>query len=143
MLKKSSLPEYFKIHIQRAKIKRRRRQRLTNVKLDDTLDNPIWNGLDTVQYKVIVSDCANIEKLVPKKDYSLVIADTPHGYNIKNITYDCEPYTYQLFNKVVSRFIDVTTSPLWIFLVFHLYVQGGAVLTTFEDKANSRKQLYW
>ena len=96
-----------------------------------------------MQYKVIVGDCANIANLVPKNEHSLVIADIPHGYNIKNITYDCEPYTYQLFNKVVSGFIDVTTSPLCRFLVFHSDVQGEAVLTTFKGKANSRKQLYW
>ena len=96
-----------------------------------------------MQYKVIVGDWANIGNLVPKKEYSLVVADTPHGYNIKNITYDCEPYTYQFFKYVVLGFINVTTSPLWIFLVFDLDAQGGAVLTTFKDKANSRKQLYW
>ena len=48
-----------------------------------------------MQYKVIVGDFANIVNLVPKKDYSLVIVDIPHGYTIKKITYDCEPYTYQ------------------------------------------------
>ena len=99
--------------------------------------------MDTVQYKVIVGDCANIANRVPKKEYSLVIVDIPHGYNIKNITYDCEPYTYQLIKKVVLGLIDVTTSPLWRFIVFHSDVQGGAVLTTFKDKANSRKRMYW
>ena len=99
--------------------------------------------MDTVQYKVIVGDCANIANLVPKKEYSLVIANVSHGYNIKNITYDCEPCTYQLLNQVVSGFIDVTTSPLWIFLVFHSDVQIEVALTTFKYKANSRKQLYW
>ena len=67
----------------------------------------------TLKYKVIVGDCANIANLVPKKEYALVIADIPHGYNMKNITYNCEPYTYQLFNKVVLEFMEVTTSPLW------------------------------
>ena len=98
--------------------------------------------MDTMQYKVIVGDFENVENMVPKKEYSLVIANIPHGYIIKKITYDCEPYTYQLFNKVVSGFIDVNIT-LWRFLVFHLDVQGGEVLTTFKDKENSRKQLYW
>ena len=92
---------------------------------------------------MIFGDCPNIANLVPKKEYSLVIADIPHGYNIKNIIDDCDPYTFQSFNKVVSRFVDVTTSPLWRFLVFHSDVQGGAVLMAFKDKENSRKQLYW
>ena len=44
------VPKSFKIHIQRAKIERQRKQRLENIELDDTLDHYIWNGLDTVQY---------------------------------------------------------------------------------------------
>jgi len=76
------VPESFKIHIQRAKIERQRRQCLENVELDDTLDHYIWNGLDTVQYKVILGDCTDIAKIVPKKEYNLVIADIPHGFNI-------------------------------------------------------------
>ena len=62
--------ESFKIHIQRAKIERQRRQRLANVELDDTLDHYIWNGLDIVQYKVILGDCANIEKMFLKRSTS-------------------------------------------------------------------------
>ena len=65
--KKSSVPNSFKIHIQRAKIERQRRKRLANVELDDTLDNHVWNGLDIVQYKVVVGDCANIANLVPNE----------------------------------------------------------------------------
>lgn len=96
-----------------------------------------------MQYKVILGDYEDIANLVPKKEYSLVIADIPHGYNIENTTYDCRPYTYQSFSKVVSGFIDVTTSPLWRFLVFHSDTQLGGVLTVFKDKGKTRKQLYW
>ena len=85
--------ESYKIHIQRAKIKRQRRQLLANVELYDTLDHYIWNGIDTVQYKVSLGDYANIEKIVPKKNYTLVIVDIPCGYHIRNTTYDCETYT--------------------------------------------------
>ena len=53
----------------------------------------------------------------------LVIADITHGYNIQNIGYDTEPYTYQAFNKVVMGFIEVTTSPFWIFIAFHIDTQ--------------------
>ena len=113
------VPESFKIHIQRAKIEWQRRQRLENVELDDTLDHYIWNGLETVQYKVILGDCTDIANFFPKKEYNLVIADIPRGFNIRNTTYDCEPYTYQSLSKVVSGFVEVTTSSLWIFVVFH------------------------
>ena len=139
----AGVPESFKIHIQRAKIERQRRQCLANVELDDTLDHYIWNGLDTVQYRVILGDCADIANLVPKKEYALVIANIHHGYNIRNTTYDCEPYTYQSFIKVVSRFVDVTTSPLWRFVVFHSDTQLGGLLTAFRGKGKKRKQLHW
>ena len=75
MPNKSSVSDSFKIHIQRAKIEWQRRQHLANAELDDTLDNHVWNGLDIVQYKGIVDDCENIANIVPKKEYSLVIAD--------------------------------------------------------------------
>ena len=108
----------------------------------DTLIPHVWNGLDIVQYKVILGDCTDIVKIVPKKEYSLVIADIPHGFNIRN-TNNCEPYTYQSFSKVVSGFVDVTTSPLWRFIVFHSDTQLGGLLTSFKGKAKTRKQLYW
>ena len=68
MPKKSKIPKSFKIHIQREKIKRQRMQRIANVELDDTLDHHIWNGLDTMQYKEIIGDSANIENRVHKKE---------------------------------------------------------------------------
>jgi hypothetical protein len=49
------------------------------------LMTPFWNGIDTVQYKVILGDCEQLANIVPKKKYSLVIVDIPHAYNIQNI----------------------------------------------------------
>ena len=115
------------------------RKRLENVQLDDGPDHYIWNGLSTTQYQVILGDYENIVNHVPKKEYSLVIVDIPHGYNIQDIAYDRKPYTYQAFNKVVKGFVEVTTSPLWRFLVFHLDIQLRLVLSSFKGKANSRR----
>jgi hypothetical protein len=139
----AGVPETFKIYIQKPKFERERRWRLQNVELDDTLDHYIWNGLNIVQYKVILEDCEKIANLVPKKEYSLVIADIPHGYNIQNIEYDIEPYTYQDFNKVVMGFLEVTASPFWRFMVFHLDTQQGLVQSSFKGKEKTRMQLYW
>ena len=55
-----------------------------------------------------------------KRDYALVIVDIPHGFNIPNIDYDSGPYTYHSLSKVVARFVEVTSLPLWRFLTFHL-----------------------
>jgi hypothetical protein len=60
---------------------------------------------------VILGDCEKIANIIPKNKYSLVTVDVPHGYNIQNIGYDSESYTYQAFNKVVIGFMEVTTLP--------------------------------
>ena len=136
-------PDSFKTFIEKIKIERLRKQRIKNVVLDPTLNHFIWNGLDTIQYQVIQGDYEDIAKLVPKRDYALVIADIPHGFNIPNIYYDSDPYTYQAFNKVVAGFMNVMSSPLWRFVTFHSDTQLAMVLSSFKGKTNSRMQLTW
>ena len=136
-------PDSFKTFIEKIKIERLRKQRIKDVQLDPTLNHFIWNGLDTIQYQVIQGDCEDIAKLVPKRDYALVIADIPHGFNIPNIFYDIDPYTYQAFNKVVVGFKEVTSSPLWRFVTFHSDTQLAMLLSSFKGKTNSRMQLTW
>ena len=92
---------------------------------------------------MILGDCEKLAIIFPKKEYSLVIADIPHGYNIPNIEYDIDPYTYQAFSKVVMEFIEVTTSPLWRFLVFHSDMQQGLVQSSFKGKEKTRRQFIW
>ena len=134
-------PDSFKTFIEKIKIERLRKQRIKNVELDPTLNHFIWNGLDTIQYQVIQGDCEDIAKLVPKSHYALVIADIPHGFNIPNICYDNDPYTYQAFNKVVAGFKEVTSSPLWRFVTFHSDTQLVMILTSVKGKEKSRMQL--
>lgn len=68
-----------------------RKQCLSNVEFDPSLPNLIWNGFETIQYHIIQGDCPDISKLIPKRDYYLVIADIPHGFNSPNIQYDSDP----------------------------------------------------
>ena len=133
----------FKTFIEKIKIERLRKQRIKDVQLDPTLNHLIWNGLDTIQYLVIQGDCEDIAKLIPKRDYALVIADIPHGFNIPNIYYDSDPYTYQALSKVVVGFLEVTLSPLWRFVTFHSDTQLAMLLSSFKGKTNSRMQLTW
>ena len=115
-----------------------RKQCLRNVELDPTLTHFIWNGLDTIQYQIIQGGCEDIAKLIPKREYALFIANIPHGFKFPDIGYDSEPYTYQAFNKVVTRFQEVTTSSLWRFVTFHSDTRFSMLLTSFEGKSNSR-----
>ena len=92
---------------------------------------------------MILGDFEQIANIVPKKEYFLVIVDISHGYNIQNIGYDTEPYTYQDFNKVVLGFIEVTTSRFWRFLVFHSNTQQGLVQSRFKEKEKTMMQFIW
>ena len=69
--------------------------------------------------------------------------DIPHGYNIQNIEYDTEPYTYQAFSKVVMGFTEVTTSLFWKFLVFHSDTQQVLVQSSFKGEEKARMQFIW
>ena len=97
-------PDSFKTFIEKIKIERLRKQRIKDIQLDPNLNHFIWNGLDTIQYQVIQGDCEDIAKLILKRDYALVIADIPHGFNIPNIECDSDPYTYQAFSKGLRDF---------------------------------------
>ena len=136
-------PTSFRTFIETIKIGRLRKQRIKNVELDPTLTHFIWNGLDTVQYQVIQGNYEDISKLIPKRVYALVIANIPHGFNIPNIDYDSDPYTYQALSKVVAGFVEVTSSPLWRFVTFHSDTQLAMILSSFKGKTNSRMQLTW
>ena len=121
MLKKdgNGVPDTFKSFIEKFKLEKMRKKHLMNVELNPTLNHFIWNGLNTIQYQIIPGDYEDIAKLIPKREYVLVIVDIPHGFNFPYIVYDSEPYTYQTFSKVVMGFQEVTTSPLWRFVTFH------------------------
>ena len=136
-------PDSFKTFIEKIKIERLRKQRIKNVELDPTLNHFIWNGLETIQYQVIQGDCEDIAKLIPKRDYALVIADIPHGFNTPNIDYDSDPYTYQALSKVVVGFVEFMSSPLWRFVTFHSDTQLATILSSFKGKTNSRMKVTW
>lgn len=105
----NGVPDSFKTFIEKIKIERLRKQRIKNVQLDPTLNYFIWSGIDTIQYQVIQGDCEDIAKLIPERDYTLVIVDIPHGFNIPNIDYDSDPYTYQALSNVVAGFVEITS----------------------------------
>lgn len=136
-------PDSFRTFIEKINIEILKKQRIKNVELDPTLTHFIWNGLDTIQYQVIQGNCEDIAKLIPKRDYALVIADISHGFNIPNIEYDSDLCTYQALSKVVVGFLEVTSSPLWRFVTFHSDTQLAMLLSRFKGKTNSRVQLTW
>ena len=136
-------PDRFSSIIEKIKMERIRKQHISDVELDPSLNHFIWNGLHAIQYQIISGDCEDIAKLIPKRDYSLVISNIPHGFNYPNLEYDSEPYTYQVCSKVVTGFQEITTSPFWIFVTFHSNTQLELLLSSFNGKTKSRMQITW
>ena len=132
----NGVPDTFKSFIEKIKLEKMRKHHLINVELDPTLNHFIWNGLDTIQYQIMPGDFEDIEKIIPKREYALDIADISHGFNLPDIEYDSESYTYEAFSEVVMGFQQVTKSPLWIFVTFHLDTQFAMLLTSFTGKIN-------
>ena len=64
----------FKSFIEKIKMERMRKQRLSDVEIYLSLNHFIWNGIHTIQYQIILGDCEDIAKIIPKRYYSLVIA---------------------------------------------------------------------
>eukprot|EP01018_Ginkgo_biloba_P036654 Gb_17912 [translate_table: standard] len=119
------VPEAFKAHTERAKMERSRRVWLSSIDYDDSLHHYVWDTLHTMSYAIYNGDCEQLDTLVPRKEYSLVIIDISQGYNIKGCINDEEPFSYKQFKKVVEAFCKVTTSNMWRFIVFHLDAQQG------------------
>ena len=64
----NGVPKTFKIFIQKAKFERERRRHVQTVEIDNTLDHYIWNGLNIVQYKVILGDMNKLQILFLKNN---------------------------------------------------------------------------
>ena len=71
----------FKSFNEKFKLEKIRNWCLMNVELDHTLKHFKWNGIDTIQYQIIPGDYEHIAKLIPKREYALVIVDIPYGFN--------------------------------------------------------------
>ena len=72
-------------------------------------------------------DCLELQKLIPKGDYSLVIADIPYGFNHEGSTFDENPFTYQNTKKLIRQLKEVSIAPIWRIVIFHSSQQAGQV----------------
>ena len=70
-----------------------------NHKKDNTKD---------LYYNVFCGDVVDMNLKLPKKDYSLLIADIPYGFRMVDSSYDG-----QRLEKMVKDFAELTTTSLW------------------------------
>ena len=75
-------------------------------------------------YNVICGDVVEMIQKVPKKEYTLLIADILYGFRMVGSSYDDEPFRFKQLEKMVKDFSELRTASLWRIVVFHNMDQG-------------------
>ena len=65
------------------------------------------------------SDVAEMIEMLPRKEYTLLVANIPYGFPMAGLSYDEEPFRLKQLEKMVKDFADLTTTGLWRIMVFH------------------------
>ena len=60
-------------------------------------------------YNVYCGVVAEMIQMVPKREYTLLIADIPYGFCMAGSSYDEEPFRFKQLEKMVKDFADMTT----------------------------------
>jgi hypothetical protein len=82
-------------------------------------------------------------KLLPRKDYTLPIADIPYGFRLAGSINDEEPYKYAQLDKMVKDFAQLTIAPLWRVLIFHSRDQTYSVTKALRNTCHAVEGLTW
>ena len=70
-------------------------------------------------YNVYCGDVMEMIQMVPKKEYTFLIADILYGFLMVGSSYDEESFRFKQLEKMVKDFADLTTTGLWRIMVFH------------------------
>ena len=92
-------------------------------------------------YNVLYGDVAEMIQKVPKKDYTLLIADIPYGFRMTRSSYDDELFQFKQFEKMVKDFVELTTTSLWRIVAFHSMDQGYSMAQALRSRCHGIKNL--
>ena len=81
--------------------------------------------------------------LLPRRHYTLLIADIPYGFRIVGSTYDDVPFKYPQIEKMVKDFAELTLAPLWRIIIFHSMGQSLSVTTTLKSRCHATEHMHW
>ena len=81
---KGRIPDSFHQLIERAKRERDRQTRQQYIVVDDETSTYTLSSRTIVLYRIVGSPCLELQKLIPKGDYSLVIVDIPYDLIMKD-----------------------------------------------------------
>ena len=94
-------------------------------------------------YNVFCGDVAELSSKLPKKEYSLLVADIPYGFRMAGSPYDDEPFRFKQLEKMVKDFAELTTASLWRIVIFHSMDQGYSVAQALRSRCHGIENLAW
>ena len=140
-------PSTFVSHLERARKERDRiLARAFCTEEDEDAMKKFSHKLDVTKdlfYNVYNSDVADMLEVLPKKDYTLVIADIPYGFRMAGSSYDETPFLYKQLDKMIKDFAHLTTALIWRIVIFHSMDQGYSVSQALRSTCHGVENLAW
>ena len=139
-------PDVFNYHIERA---RQEKTRMLAKEMDQDTSGLLKSfshpadSLHTLSYSVLCGDVKDMSTILPKKDYSLLIADIPYGFRLAGSINDEEPFKYSQLEKMIKDFAKLTTAPLWRIIIFHSRDQSYSVSKALMTTCHAVEGLTW
>jgi hypothetical protein len=73
-----------------------------------------------VLYKTYTADCKLLHEFLPRREYTLAIADIPYGFNVPGCQHDDSvAWGEAEIRQVVKSFKISTTAPSWRIVILH------------------------
>ena len=101
------------------------------------------NSLNSLSYVVLSDDMVDMTKLLPKKGYTLMIADILYGFQLAGSVNDEEPYKYNQLERMINDFANLTTAPLWRVVIFHSRDLSYSVCKALMTTCHVIERLTW
>ena len=141
------IPSSFITHLERAKYeKRMTKGKELEVPEDSETVKSFLHRSDPfrqLHYSVFHGEVGNMLSILPKRHYTLLIADIPYGFRITGSMYDDMPYKYPQIEKMVKDFAELTLAPLWRIVIFHSMGQSLSVATTLKSRCHATEHMHW
>ena len=141
------IPSSFITHLERAKYeKRMTKGKELEVPEDFATVKSFLHRADPfkqLHYSVFQGDVVNMLDILPKRHYTLLIADIPYGFRITGSMFDDVPFKYPQIEKMVKDFVELTLAPLWRIVIFHSMGQSLSVTTALKSRCHATEHMHW
>ena len=141
------IPSSFITHLERAKYeKRMTKGKELEVSEDSATVKSFLHRADPfkqLHYSVFHGDVANMLDILPKRHYTLLVADIPYGFRITGSMFDDVSFKYPQIEKMVKDFAELTLAPLWRIVIFHSMGQSLSVTTALKSRCHATKHMHW